>query len=449
MLGAAVSLVESLPAWLSSSSAAYAADGSVCRWPARPRRRPAARSQRHSRSSRSRKQHALCMAASQDAATTAEQQEPPRMAVTQDDDHAVGISGYAHTDNVEEATMRHVSSRSQPSFKGTSIEIRDLVKQYSTKTGYFLAVDNVSLIIRPGALMALLGPSGSGKTTLLRTIAGLDNPTSGSVFFDGEDVTDSRVQDRGIGMVFQNYALFKHMTVAENVGFGPYIQRQSKARIKTKVKELLELIQLPNLGNRFPQELSGGQRQRVALARALACEPRVLLLDEPFGALDAVVRQDLRVWLKELHHSLGMTTIFVTHDQEEAMEVGSPEDVWERPANPFTMNFLGEVNSLPATCKAVRETGIRTQKPSVLLRPTDVVVYDRPPTDRNTTPAVISDVINVGWEVRYELKYDDGQRITMVMDRAEYEEQPMAATDRVYVELDPACLMPYDRNELL
>ena len=240
-----------------------------------------------------------------------------------------------------------------------SIEIRNIHKEF----GNFQALGDVSLDIHSGELIALLGPSGCGKTTLLRIIAGLESADSGTILFSGEDATHVHVRDRQVGFVFQHYALFRHMTVFENVAFGlrvkPRHLRPSEAQIQQKVHDLLNLVQLDWLSDRYPSQLSGGQRQRIALARALAVEPKVLLLDEPFGALDAKVRKELRRWLRHLHDDLNVTTIFVTHDQEEALEVadrvvvmnkgqveqiGSPQDVWEHPASPFVYGFLGDVN---------------------------------------------------------------------------------------------------------
>ena len=240
-----------------------------------------------------------------------------------------------------------------------SIEIRNVSKKF----GEFHALRDVSLDVNSGELMALLGPSGCGKTTLLRIIAGLETADAGSILFAGEDTTDVHVRERQVGFVFQHYALFRHMTVFENVAFGlrvkPRRQRPDEARIKAKVHELLGLVQLDWLADRFPSQLSGGQRQRIALARALAVEPKVLLLDEPFGALDAKVRKELRRWLRRMHDELHVTSIFVTHDQEEALEVadrvvlmnagrieqiGSPQEVWDHPASPFVYGFLGDVN---------------------------------------------------------------------------------------------------------
>ncbi len=244
-----------------------------------------------------------------------------------------------------------------------NIRIQHLGKRF----GAFPALDGVSLDIRSGELLALLGPSGSGKTTLLRAIAGLEQPEQGQLLFDGEDATNLSVQARRAGFVFQHYALFKHLDVRGNIAFGLEVRRGAerwpKARINARVEELLSLVQLEGLGGRYPAQLSGGQRQRVALARALAIEPRVLLLDEPFGALDAQVRRDLRRWLREIHDRTGLTTVFVTHDQEEALEladrvailnrgrieqVGTPGEVYDRPASPFVYGFVGEANRLPA-----------------------------------------------------------------------------------------------------
>jgi sulfate/thiosulfate transport system ATP-binding protein len=250
-----------------------------------------------------------------------------------------------------------------------SIEIRHVTKSF----GSFRAVDDVSITVPSGELVALLGPSGSGKTSLLRIIAGLEQADTGQVFFEGEDATVRRARDRGVGFVFQHYALFRHMSVFENVAFGlrvrPRASRPSPAEIRERVMGLLKLVQLDWLAGRLPSELSGGQRQRVALARALAVQPRVLLLDEPFGSLDAQVRQELRRWLRRLHDEIRLTSVFVTHDQEEALEVadrvvvmnrgrveqvGSPQEVFDRPATPFVMGFLGHVNIFHGRVEAGR-----------------------------------------------------------------------------------------------
>lgn len=244
------------------------------------------------------------------------------------------------------------------------IRVQNVLKEFSR----YPALDDVSLDIRSGELIALLGPSGSGKTTLLRLIAGLEMPTAGQIFFGEEDASHRTVQQRNVGFVFQAYALFRNMTVLENIAFGlrvrPRATRPANAEIRRRAMELLDLVQLTGLDKRYPQQLSGGQRQRVALARALAIEPRVLLLDEPFGALDAQVRKELRKWLRHIHDHTGHTTVFVTHDQEEALEladrlvvmsrgkieqVGTPDEVYDRPNSPFVFSFIGESSVLPVT----------------------------------------------------------------------------------------------------
>src|SRR4051794_21456803 len=254
---------------------------------------------------------------------------------------------------------RRIQNPGQTRNTRMSIEVRNLSKQFGT----FSALRNVSLEVKSGELLALLGPSGSGKTTLLRVIAGLETADDGRVLFHGEDATDQHVRERQVGFVFQHYALFRNMTILENVAFGLRVRpkkfRPTDKEIRRRVHELLKLVQLDWLADRYPAQLSGGQRQRIALARALAVEPKVLLLDEPFGALDAKVRKELRRWLRRLHDELHVTSIFVTHDQEEALEVadrvvlmnsgqveqvGSPQDVWDHPASPFVYGFLGDVN---------------------------------------------------------------------------------------------------------
>ena len=270
----------------------------------------------------------------------------------------------------------------------------------------FPALHDVSLDIRSGELIALLGPSGSGKTTLLRLIAGLERPTSGAIYFGDEDASHRTVQERNVGFVFQHYALFQHMTVAENVGFGlkvrPGATRPAKAEIRRRASELLDLVQLSGLEKRYPAQLSGGQRQRVALARAMAIEPKVLLLDEPFGALDAQVRRELRRWLREIHDATGHTTVFVTHDQEEALEladrvvvmsqgrieqVGTADEVYDTPNSPFVYGFIGESSSLPVTVDRRRVVGRRpalglparmrrTARPRSISGPHDVELLD-------------------------------------------------------------------------
>jgi len=273
-----------------------------------------------------------------------------------------------------------------------SIELHGIVKRF----GSFLAVDHIDLHIETGELLALLGPSGSGKTSLLRMIAGLEAPDQGSVSFQGKDATDTHARDRQVGFVFQHYALFGHMTIFENVAFGlrvrPRKDRLPEAEIAKRVNSLLELVQLDWLADRYPHQLSGGQRQRIALARALAVEPRVLLLDEPFGALDARVRQELRRWLRRLHDEVHVTSVFVTHDQEEALEVadrvvvmnhgrieqiGAPADVYDHPATPFVFEFLGHVNRLPSASSAAADTYARPHDINVERTPTAAALAAR------------------------------------------------------------------------
>jgi sulfate transport system ATP-binding protein len=280
-----------------------------------------------------------------------------------------------------------------------SIIVRDVNKSF----GDFAALTDVSVEIPSGSLTALLGPSGGGKSTLLRVIAGLEKADSGLVEIEGKDATTLPAQDRGVGFVFQHYAAFKHLSVARNVAFGLEIRKRPKAEIKKKVDELLELVHLEQFAHRYPAQLSGGQRQRMALARALAVEPQVLLLDEPFGALDAQVRKELRAWLRRLHDQVHVTTVFVTHDQEEAMEVadsivvmadgkveqiGSPDQLYEAPANDFVMSFLGPVTTLDGE----------------LVRPHDLELSTEPRP--GTVTAKVTRVTRLGFEVRVDLEID-------------------------------------------
>jgi sulfate/thiosulfate transport system ATP-binding protein len=310
------------------------------------------------------------------------------------------------------------------------ITVTDARKRY----GDFAALDDVSLAIPDGSLTALLGPSGSGKSTLLRVIAGLETPDSGSVEIDGTDVTDVVPQRRNIGFVFQHYAAFKHMTVRGNVAFGMTIHKRPKAEIDARVDELLGIVGLAGFQKRYPSQLSGGQRQRMALARALAVEPRVLLLDEPFGALDAKVRAELRSWLRRLHDEVHVTTVLVTHDQEEAMDVadniavlnegrieqvGTPLELYEQPANDFVMSFLGPVARLRGR----------------LVRPHDLRV-SREPTD-GAVPATVGRVAHLGFEVRVELDADD-DRVSAQTTREEAQRLGLRAGERVYLHADHA-----------
>lgn len=331
------------------------------------------------------------------------------------------------------------------------IVVENVTKQF----GSFLAVDDVSLKIGSGSLVALLGPSGSGKSTLLRLIAGLETPDVGKILLTGEDATNRSVQDRNIGFVFQHYALFKHMTVRKNVAFALELRKVPPAKIKARVNELLDLVQLGGLGDRYPSQLSGGQRQRVALARALAVEPKVLLLDEPFGALDAKVRKDLRAWLRRLHDEVHVTTVFVTHDQEEAMEVsdeivvmnkgkveqiGTPAEVYDNPATAFVMSFIGPVNVLPSTSRMFQANGFDSPHPEVFLRPQDIVVETAPHS--TSVAARVSRIIHLGWEVQAELTLDDGQVVTAHLTRDRFNELQLQPQQRVFVKPREAKAFP-------
>ncbi|GAA0743149.1 sulfate ABC transporter ATP-binding protein [Ideonella azotifigens] len=296
-----------------------------------------------------------------------------------------------------------------------SIEVKNLVKRF----GSLAVCNNLNLEIPSGELVALLGPSGSGKTTLLRMIAGLEQPDSGSVLFHGADATFSDVRDRNVGFVFQHYALFGHMRIADNIAFGlrvrPRETRPSEAAIKKKVAELLKLVQLDAMAERFPHQLSGGQRQRVALARALAVEPKVLLLDEPFGALDAKVRKELRRWLRRLHDEMHVTSVFVTHDQEEAMEVadrivvmnegrieqqGAPDEVYDNPATPFVLKFLGDVNLFHG-----RNASGKAEADVSYVRPHELEIVATAEAD--TWAVTLAQTLTVGPNTRIEFKRDD------------------------------------------
>jgi len=306
------------------------------------------------------------------------------------------------------------------------ITVTGVTKQF----GDYVALDDVSLEVPDGSLTALLGPSGSGKSTLLRIIGGLESPDVGRVEIEGEDATAVAPQRRGIGFVFQHYAAFKHMTVRDNVAFGLTVRKRPKAEVAARVDELLEIVGLAGYQRRYPSQLSGGQRQRMALARALAVEPRVLLLDEPFGALDAKVRADLREWLRKLHDEVHVTTLLVTHDQEEAMsiadqiavmdhsrieQVGTPRELYDRPETPFVMRFLGPV----------------TQLGEALVRPHDIALsLDVRP---GSFEAQVARVVHLGFEVRAELVLGDGQELAVQLTRAEADELEIAVGDIVHV----------------
>jgi sulfate transport system ATP-binding protein len=330
-----------------------------------------------------------------------------------------------------------------------------VVENVSKQFGSFKAVDQVSVEVESGSLVALLGPSGSGKSTLLRLIAGLELPDSGRILLTGKDATYQSVQERNIGFVFQHYALFKHLTVRQNIAFGLEIRKATKTKVKERVEELLDLVQLRGLGNRYPSQLSGGQRQRVALARSLAVEPEVLLLDEPFGALDAKVRKDLRAWLRRLHDEVHVTTVFVTHDQEEAMEVsdqvvvmnkggveqiGTPAEIYDHPATAFVMSFIGPVNVLPSTAQIFRSNGFDSAHPETFLRPQDVIVETT--ANGATVPARVSRLINLGWEVQVELTLDDGQMVTAHLTRDRFDELKLQPQQKVYVKPKDAKSFP-------
>jgi sulfate/thiosulfate transport system ATP-binding protein len=305
-----------------------------------------------------------------------------------------------------------------------------VVENVSKNFGDFVALENVSLEVPSGSLTALLGPSGGGKSTLLRVIAGLEEPDSGTVILDGADLTESPARERGVGFVFQHYAAFKHMTVRDNVAYGLKIRKRPKDEIQSRVKELLALVHLDGFADRYPAQLSGGQRQRMALARALAVEPKVMLLDEPFGALDATVRKELRAWLRRLHEDVHVTTIFVTHDQEEAMEVaeqivvlneghveqeGAPRELYEKPANEFVMSFVGPVNRLDGH----------------YIRPHDIdIVVD--PSDQ-ASEAMIDRIIHLGFEVRVELTHHDGSHFNVQLTQPQLEELELTEGQIVWV----------------
>ena len=306
-----------------------------------------------------------------------------------------------------------------------SIIVRDVNKSF----GDFAALTDVSVEIPSGSLTALLGPSGGGKSTLLRVIAGLEKADSGLVEIEGRDATKLPAQDRGVGFVFQHYAAFKHLSVARNVAFGLEIRKRPKAEIKKKVDELLELVHLEQFAHRYPAQLSGGQRQRMALARALAVEPQVLLLDEPFGALDAQVRKELRAWLRRLHDQVHVTTVFVTHDQEEAMEVadsivvmadgkveqiGSPDQLYEAPANDFVMSFLGPVTKLGGE----------------LVRPHDLELSVEPRPETDT--AKVTRVTRLGFEVRVDLEIE-GEELWAQVTRGSSEQLGLVEGQTLFV----------------
>jgi len=330
-----------------------------------------------------------------------------------------------------------------------SIEIENITKQFGT----FTALNDINLSIPSGELVALLGPSGSGKTTLLRIIAGLDTPNSGKILFNGEDTTQSHVRERKVGFVFQHYALFKHMTVFDNVAFGlnvrPRQTRPSKSEIKSKVSKLLQLVQLDGMAKRYPAQLSGGQRQRIALARALAVEPQVLLLDEPFGALDAQVRAELRRWLRRLHDEIHVTSVFVTHDQEEALEVadrivvmnkgcieqaGTPDQVYEHPANPFVLNFLGNVNLFHGRLHHAGSGQHASNENAVSYVRSHDIDIERSPQDSTALKSEIKHIQKLGPSVRVTLAVEgNGDFIEAELTRDVFQNLGLRHGEQVYV----------------
>jgi sulfate transport system ATP-binding protein len=308
----------------------------------------------------------------------------------------------------------------------TGIEVENVSKCFED----FQALRDVSINVPEGSLTALLGPSGSGKSTLLRVIAGLERPDTGRVMISGQDATRLRPQDRGVGFVFQHYAAFKHMTVFNNIAFGLKIRKREKPRIEERVHELLDLVHLNGFADRYPAQLSGGQRQRMALARALAVEPKVMLLDEPFGALDARVRKDLRIWLRRLHEEVHVTTVFVTHDQEEAMDVseqivvmndgkveqvGPPRTLYEEPANEFVMSFIGPVNRMG----------------DAFVRPHDIEVMLEP--NGTSKEAQVDRIVHLGFEVRVEFTLQDGETGWAQLTKAESDQLELTNGQIVYV----------------
>ena len=339
------------------------------------------------------------------------------------------------------------------------------VENISKRFGNFQAVERVNLEIRQGALIALLGPSGSGKSTLLRLISGLETPDEGRLWLAGRDATRQSVRERNIGFVFQNYALFKHLTIGQNIAFGLEIRSISGAKVKQKVAELLDLIQLSGLGDRYPAQLSGGQRQRVALARALAIEPKILLLDEPFGALDARVRKDLRAWLRQLHDRSHVTTVFVTHDRADAMEVadkivimnkghieqvGTPAEIYNRPANAFVMGFIGPVNILPSSSNMFQCNGFASTNSEIFIRPQDIAILqgrgdtNETGSSANTVAAKVHRLTHLGAEVQAELALDDGQVITAHLTREYFDTLQLKPQQQVFVKPKVTQSFPID-----
>lgn len=351
-----------------------------------------------------------------------------------------------------------------------SIAVSNLSKAF----GATAVVSDISFEIGQGELVALLGPSGSGKSTVLRIIAGLETPDAGSIFLGGQDATHTRVQDRGIGFVFQNYALFKHMNVHDNIAFGLSVRKTPQPEIQKLVAEMLRRMQLVGLEKRYPSQLSGGQRQRVALARALAPKPKLLLLDEPFGALDAKVRLELREWIRRLHKEHDITTVFVTHDQEEAMDladrvivlhrgkieqIGTPEEIYDKPATEFVASFVGSINVLqgqivgdsahlgPLQVRALKGVDHGTSV-RAFIRPHDIELSSSraepaaqssgSPSNRTFASAQIERMVRVGWLVKMELRLPDGQNLSVEVSKERVAELQLVVGDSVFVHLKNA-----------
>jgi sulfate/thiosulfate transport system ATP-binding protein len=341
-----------------------------------------------------------------------------------------------------------------------SIEVRGLYKAF----GSYVAVKDVSFAVRPGEVAALLGPSGSGKSTVLRMIAGLELPDRGQIVIDGVDSTWQTAETRGVGFVFQHYALFRHMTVAENIAFGLRIRKVARPEIDERVKELLGLIQLSGFAERYPNQLSGGQRQRVALARALATKPKVLLLDEPFGALDAQVREELRTWLRRLHDEVRMTTLLVTHDQEEAMDLadrivvlnggaveqeGTPSEIYDSPRTPFVASFIGSSNRLEGRIVGGRtelegqdlgwpehvEGATAETRVDAFVRPHDIEVKASPAAGSRGISAAVVRTTRLGWQVKMELQLPSGRTLTVQCGKEQADALGVRPGDPVVLQL--------------
>jgi sulfate transport system ATP-binding protein len=334
-----------------------------------------------------------------------------------------------------------------------------VVKNLTKKFGDFTAVDRVSFEVRQGELVALLGPSGSGKSTILRMISGLTVPDEGEIFLTGEDATLIPIQKRGVGFVFQHYALFKHMTVAQNIAFGLEVQKYSQPSIKERVEELLRLVQLQGYGGHYPSELSGGQRQRVALARALAPRPKVLLLDEPFGALDAKVREELRTWIRKLHDEFHVTSVFVTHDQNEALEIsdkivvvnrgkveqiGTPQEIYENPKTAFVASFVGPVNILRGSVEAGKakigqfefdvdpgeSAGLSPVE--ALIRPSDILLSK--PSGEQLPTGLVRRISFLGWGIKVDILLKDGQSLAVHLTKKRYHELQLHEGQEIFIQ---------------